>query len=41
MKSLLPVIPSEDVMGLRPATMHENSLFGTKAFISNSPSGYF
>ena len=35
------VIPSEDVMGPRPATMHENSLFGTKSFISNRGSGYF
>jgi hypothetical protein len=28
-------------MGLRPTTMHENSLFDTKFFISNSDSGYF
>jgi hypothetical protein len=28
-------------MGLRPATMHVNSLFDTKSFISNSDSGYF
>jgi hypothetical protein len=32
---------SEDVMGPRPATMHESSLFGTKSFISNRGSGYF
>jgi hypothetical protein len=28
-------------MGLRPATMRENSLFDTKSFISNHGFGYF